>query len=79
MTRKIKTFLFVLLCMIIMQGSLPLQAEAKKETDSPTVEFQKFLYALQLIRQHYVDPEKVSYRNLFKLALQGLLKELDPY
>lgn len=79
MTQKIKTFLFVLLCMIIMQGSLPLQAEAKKEADSPTAEFQKFLYALQLIRQHYVDPEKVSYRNLFKLALQGLLKELDPY
>ena len=79
MTRKMKNILLVLLCMIFVQGSLPLRAEIKPEADSPTAGIQKFFHALQLIRQHYVDQEKVTYKSLFELALRGLLKELDPY
>ncbi|MBR1999856.1 MAG: PDZ domain-containing protein, partial [Lentisphaeria bacterium] len=79
MTRKMKNILLVLLCMIFVQGALPLRAETKPEADSPTAGIQKFFHALQLIRQHYVDQEKVTYKSLFNLALRGLLKELDPY
>ncbi len=79
MTHKTKMILSLLLCVILMQGISPLLAETKEETDSPTAEFQNFLYALQLIRQHYVDREAVTYKKLFRQALRGLLNELDPY
>jgi len=39
----------------------------------------KFMNIIQLIREQYVDKEKVSYEELFNNALKGMLHGLDPY
>lgn len=79
MTAKPKHFLICLLCMIFLQGPFLLHSTENPAEENAAAGIQKFLYALKLIRTHYVDQDKVSYKNLFDLALQGLLKELDPY
>lgn len=79
MTAKLKQFLLCLLCMIFLQSPFLLHSAENPADDNISSGIRKFLYALKLIRQHYVDGDKVSYKNLFELALQGLLKELDPY
>ena len=38
-----------------------------------------FAKVLQLIRQDYVDPSKVSYKDLTYAALRGMLASLDPH
>ncbi len=38
-----------------------------------------FARVLQLIRQDYVDPSKVSYKDLTYAALRGMLASLDPH
>ncbi len=38
-----------------------------------------FTRALQLIRQDYVDPNKISYKDLTYSALHGMLSALDPH
>jgi carboxyl-terminal processing protease len=38
-----------------------------------------FVNVMLLIRQHYVDPEKVSYEKLIQGALKGMLQDLDPF
>src|SRR5271168_3344431 len=38
-----------------------------------------FARVLQLIRQDYVDPSKVSYKELTYAALRGMLSSLDPH
>ncbi|HEX4140889.1 MAG TPA: S41 family peptidase [Candidatus Methylacidiphilales bacterium] len=38
-----------------------------------------FARVLQLVRQDYVDPEKVSYKDLTYAALRGMLSSLDPH
>ena len=38
-----------------------------------------FARVLQLIRQDYVDPAKVSYKDLTYAALRGMLSSLDPH
>src|SRR5271154_7180302 len=38
-----------------------------------------FARVLQLIRQDYVDPDKVGYKDLTYAALRGMLSSLDPH
>ncbi len=38
-----------------------------------------FMKVMQMLRYHYVDPEKVTYEKLMKGALKGMLHELDPF
>src|SRR5476649_500098 len=38
-----------------------------------------FAKVLQLIRQDYVDPDKVTYKDLTYSALRGMLSSLDPH
>ena len=38
-----------------------------------------FARVLQLIRQDYVDPSKVGYKDLTYAALRGMLSSLDPH
>ena len=49
------------------------------QEDSAYSAIQVFTYALQLIRQDYVDDKKVSYRDLTNGALHGMLATLDPH
>lgn len=51
-------------------------------TETPDESYQYtllFARVLQLIRQDYVDPSKVSYKDLTYAALRGMLSSLDPH
>lgn len=54
-------------------------AVAREPEDSPYEHLQILARAMQLIRQDYVDANKVSYRDLTYSALRGMLAELDPH
>lgn len=56
----------------------PTKTEASEE-DSPYEHIQVLARAMQLIRQDFVDDEKISYRDLTYSALRGMLAELDPH
>lgn len=38
-----------------------------------------FTQVLEIVRQNYVDPEKVTYEKLVNSALTGMLEDLDPH
>src|SRR5580698_3485794 len=51
-------------------------------TDKPEESYQYtllFARVMQLIRQDYVDPSKVGYKDLTYAALRGMLSSLDPH
>lgn len=79
MLKQFKKVVLCIVCSLLLPGAFFSHAADAPAADDPTLEFQKFFHALKLIRMHYVDGEKVSYEKLFNMALQGLMKELDPY
>jgi carboxyl-terminal processing protease len=66
---------------VAMVGLRAQDGEASQEMDaeSPYDNVQVLARAMQLIRQDYVDDEKISYRDLTYSALRGMLAELDPH
>lgn len=63
---------------------LPLTAQepapaAKPETDAALTHLELLTRVMELARQNYVDPQKVTYENLVEGALEGMLKKLDPH
>ena len=52
--------------------------ETKPQDDGYTA-ISKFMNVVQLIREKYVEKEKVSYDDLFANALKGMLRGLDPF
>ena len=42
-------------------------------------EMAEFLGMLAIIRKHYVDGDRVTWKNLFRYAVRGLMHELDPF
>lgn len=58
--------------------ALPVLAEEKGE-DTPYKQFETLARAMQMIRQDYVDEKKVSYEQLTRAALRGMLQSLDPH
>lgn len=38
-----------------------------------------FMYALSLLKTHYVDPGKVTYKKMFQSALRGVMQDLDRF
>ena len=42
-------------------------------------EMAEFLGILSIIRKHYVDGDRVTWKKLFKYAVRGLMHELDPF
>lgn len=55
------------------------QPAAVPADDSGYAEIGTFAKALELIRQDYVDGEKVSYHDLIYAAMKGMLSSLDPH
>lgn len=39
----------------------------------------KLMFVINKVRKDYVDPEKVTYKNIIRGALKGILRELDPF
>ncbi len=52
---------------------------AQSTDDSGYSEIATFAKAIELIRQDYVDGEKVSYHDLIYAAMKGMLSSLDPH
>ncbi len=48
-------------------------------TDDPFAQMELLTRAMQIIRENYVDPSKVSYEDLIEGALEGMLHRLDPH
>ncbi len=54
-------------------------AKASGDADDPFVQFQLLSKAMDMLREHYVDEKKVTYRELVQGALEGMLRRLDPH
>jgi carboxyl-terminal processing protease len=62
--------------------SLPLAAQEEEKAgdkDSPYEQIKLLARAMQMIRQDYVDEKKISYEQLTRAALRGMLDSLDPH
>jgi carboxyl-terminal processing protease len=81
MKRKgLYAFLSLLLIFNLIVGIRVLTSKAAADTDDAGYEnLTVFTRALQLIRQDYVDPNKIGYRDLTYSALRGMLTSLDPH
>jgi carboxyl-terminal processing protease len=81
MKRKILyCFLGLLLVFNLAVGVKVLTSSAAADSDDAGYEnLTVFTRALQLIRQDYVDPNKIGYKDLTYSALRGMLGSLDPH
>ena len=81
MKRKILYgFLGLLLIFNLAVGVRVLTSSAAADSDDAGYEnLTVFTRALQLIRQDYVDPNKIGYKDLTYSALRGMLGSLDPH
>jgi carboxyl-terminal processing protease len=81
MKRKILyCFLGLLLLFNLAVGVRVLTSSAAADSDDAGYEnLTVFTRALQLIRQDYVDPNKIGYKDLTYSALRGMLGSLDPH
>src|SRR3989440_10797071 len=52
---------------------------ADQDDDSGYSQISIFAKAVQLIRQDYVDANKISYHELITAAMKGMLASLDPH
>jgi carboxyl-terminal processing protease len=77
----LRQFVAAVLIAVAANGLRAQEGEASQEMDaeSPYDNVQVLARAMQLIRQDYVDDEKISYRDLTYGALRGMLAELDPH
>jgi len=72
--------LSVILLVNLLAGFAVFSAETRKREED--VAFEKvriMMRVLQLIRQDYVDPDKIDYTDLIYSALQGMVSNLDPF
>jgi carboxyl-terminal processing protease len=73
-------FLSLLVIFNVVVGLRVLVSNASADSDDAGYEnLTVFTRALQLIRQDYVDPSKIGYKDLTYSALHGMLSALDPH
>lgn len=65
-------------CRSVPKPPTPAQAEASSE-DEAYRQMRILTKTMLLVRQNYVDENKVSYSNLVSAALKGMLQSLDPF
>ncbi len=64
---------------VLLLSSLFLPAAEQNQEQADYTALSDFLNALAIVKKVYVDAEKVTDAKLFKAAISGMLKELDPY
>ncbi len=47
--------------------------------ETPYTYISMLMQVIQIVREHYVDDDKVTYERLFRGAMKGVLHELDPF
>lgn len=71
-----------LLCLSLLATPLLSQepdSAAKKEEENAFTQLELLTRAMEIVRQNYVDPDKVTYEDLIEGALEGMLSKLDPH
>ncbi|MBO4491289.1 MAG: S41 family peptidase [Lentisphaeria bacterium] len=94
MSRRLAAFMTaaVFSASVLFAGQEPAEKEApaSRNPESPAAgaglvdseaygEMAEFLGMLSIIRKHYVDGDRVTWKNLFQYAVRGLMHELDPF
>src|SRR5215471_14688736 len=70
----------LIFCVVLaMEAADPPTASPAPNDDNGYSEIATFAKALELIRQDYVDGNKVSYHDLVYAAMKGMLTSLDPH
>jgi carboxyl-terminal processing protease len=78
--RVLQSLVVVLVAFNVVVGFRVYEATgAQEKEDSGYANIAVFARAMQLIRQDYVDENKVSYEDLTHAALRGMLGNLDPH
>ncbi|MEM4248457.1 MAG: S41 family peptidase [Candidatus Nanoarchaeia archaeon] len=78
--RLFKIIIAIILCVNVLIGyKLYSDATGDQPDDSGYNAIYKLMFAIQKIRKDYVDEKKVSYSDLMKGALKGILRSLDPF
>lgn len=76
-------FFLFLFCMVLLSGGVVSGAEnsagKKPDEELPYKNLSVFMESLMLLRAKYVDTEKISYENLLRAAMRGMMQELDPF
>src|SRR5947207_6232147 len=73
------TMVGVIAGMILLGARFHVARAADADDDSGYAQISIFAKAIQLIRQDYVDGDKVSYHDLIYAAMKGMLSSLDPH
>ncbi len=77
---KLSCFLSVAVSLCLPAAVLLAQdAAPAADKDSPYEQIKTLTRAMELIRQDYVDGKKISYEQLMRAALKGMLQSLDPH
>src|SRR6266446_1999242 len=80
---KRRLFISTVVCLLIFDLALGLRFHhsraADTDDDSGYAQISVFAKAVQLIRQDYVDGNKISYHDLIYAAMKGMLSSLDPH
>lgn len=72
--------LFIVLAVNLLYGyQVYSESMETKPQDDGYSAISRFMNVVQLIREKYVDKDKVSYEDLFTNALKGMLHGLDPF
>lgn len=73
-----KKSILILICCGIL---LPAFAAPKKEIpkELPYSNLSVFMESLMFLREQYVDTGKISFENLLRAAMRGMMHELDPF
>ncbi len=69
----------ILLSLSPVRAADPAPAPTVPADDNGYAEIATFAKAIQLIRQDYVDGQKISYHDLIYAAMKGMLSSLDPH
>jgi carboxyl-terminal processing protease len=75
----LSTFVCLLVLNILLGVRFHNARAAESDDDSGYAQISVFAKAIQLIRQDYVDGNKVSYHDLIYAAMKGMLASLDPH
>ena len=77
------TNLWLLACLLLPTAIFAQDADEESEepplTDDGYKQIQILMQAMQMVRQNYVDEQKVSYERLIESALEGMFASLDPH
>ena len=77
---NVPRFALVIFAFVLPVSGLRAQEAAPAaDKDSPYEQIKTLTRAMELIRQDYVDGKKITYEQLLRAALRGMLQSLDPH